>query len=314
MRPEQIQEIIECLPKGRTKFYYFRDRYCLDLLSWFLGEGKTVAEVKRSRYARLLRKPSLRKLCARLPDGKLTRDRLLSAWPPRPYAFLLTLGRWGETASNWRTWWQMSRPGANLVLQMNFSEMHNQRYRKLIQPREGHPFECSVHPVHTDGRLSLGWARLDVDLDAGEALIEEIQNDWIRDALAAAVWQNGAAGAERWIYGQAVGADRASLRRYQLEVIAPYAKIWDEALLLAALWFLREELGVRRVYYHTFRSGNLLKGIEWRKPPRSLYTTLPRRFCFEETAEPPRLLAAARCRPLRKRIRQGRFRWFLTEL
>ena len=55
MDMEQATEIIECLPKGRTIFHYFKDRYALELLSYHVGAGKPVAEVKRSRYGRLLR-------------------------------------------------------------------------------------------------------------------------------------------------------------------------------------------------------------------------------------------------------------------
>ena len=46
------------------------------------------------------------------------------------------------------------------------------------------PFEWWSHPVRQDGRHTLAWARMDVDLDAGEALIEEIQSDWIREAVS----------------------------------------------------------------------------------------------------------------------------------
>ena len=301
MDPPQVTEIIECLPKGRTKFHYFRDRYALDLLRWFVGRGKTVAEVKRSRYARLLAKPRVRALCARLPDGRVTPEHLLNAWAPRPLVFLLTLGRWGSRGHAWRTWYQVSRPGENLVLQLNFSGMHNRRYERLMRSTiewwEGHPFLCTYHPVNDDGRLTLAWARLDVDLDGGEALVEEIQNDWIREAFAC--WRS---------------IDERPLARYRREVLAPYVRVWDEAMLAATLWFLREELGVRRIFYHTFESGNRLKHISGRRPPRSLYTELPRRFCFEETADMPRLLACTRHRRLRKELRRGTLRWFLLEL
>jgi len=64
-------------------------------------------------------------------------------------------------------------------------------------------------------------------------------------------------------------------------------KLWDEALLSAALWFLKEELGVTTIWYHTFATGNKLKRIKYTPPPRSLYSKLPRRFCFTETSEHP---------------------------
>ena len=312
MKAEQVDEILACLPKGRTKFYYFRDRYCLELLAWFVGPGKTVAEIKRSPYARLLRKPLLQSLCARIGGGLVTPPWLMSAWPARPLAFLLTLGRWGEPKSRWRSWEQTSRPGVNLVLQLNFSGMHDQRYRKLIRPLEDHPFEFYLHPINTDGRRTLAWSRLDVSLELGEALIEELQCDWIGYALCASVQERD--GGQRHLCGEPVGADEVSLDRYRRQVLAPYVRIWDEAMLAAALWFLRQELGIRRVYYHTFESGNQLKGLRDRRPPRSLYAALPRRFCFRQTSEPPALLAMARNRLLRRMIRRGQLRWFVLDL
>jgi len=312
MKAEQLDEILACLPKGRTKFYYFRDRYCLDLLAWYLGGGKTVAEIKRSPYARLLRKPLLRDLCARIGGGLVTPPWLMSAWPARPLAFLLTLGRWGESRPCWRTWHQMSRPGVNLVLQLNFSGMHDRRYLKLIRPIEDHPFEFYLHPINTEGRRTLAWSRLDVSLELGEALIEEIQCDWIGYALYARLRE--CEDGQRQLCGEPVGADEVSLDRYRRQVLAPYVGIWDEAMLTAALWFLRQELGIRRVYYHTFESGNRIKGLTDRRPPRSLYTALPRRFCFRQTSAPPALLATVRNRPLRRMIRQGGLRWFVLEI
>jgi hypothetical protein len=60
-------------------------------------------------------------------------------------------------------------------------------------------------------------------------------------------------------------------------------------MLTAALDFLHREIGIHRVFYHTFETGRAFKGI-YRDPPRSLYTTLPRRFCFQPTREAPRML------------------------
>jgi len=48
------------------------------------------------------------------------------------------------------------------------------------------------------------------------------------------------------------------------------------------------ELGISKVYYHTYESGNYFKGLpEYSRPPRSLYTKLPKRFGFKETQEKP---------------------------
>ena len=75
---------------------------------------------------------------------------------------------------------------------------------------------------------------------------------------------------------------------YVKKSLAPYFKMWDEAALTAAINFVMDELGIRRIYYHTFVTGNALKKIRHSYPPRSLYTDLPRKLCFKLTDEPPK--------------------------
>ena len=63
----------------------------------------------------------------------------------------------------------------------------------------------------------------------------------------------------------------AQFSRYAEDVIDRHGRIWDEAMLSAAIWLLRQEIGVRRIFYHTFDSGNILKGLHKDRchPPRS---------------------------------------------
>ncbi len=61
-------------------------------------------------------------------------------------------------------------------------------------------------------------------------------------------------------------------------------------MLWAAIGFIRDELGLAHIYYHSEQSGRLLKRITGGLPPRSLYVDLPRRFCFRETLEIPEFL------------------------
>jgi hypothetical protein len=82
----------------------------------------------------------------------------------------------------------------------------------------------------------------------------------------------------------------APLAAYCADTLDRYTGIWAEAMLWAALQFIREELGIRRVFYHSEAGGRLLKHIRWSAPPRSLYTELPRRFCFAPTRERPAFL------------------------
>jgi len=41
---------------------------------------------------------------------------------------------------------------------------------------KGNPFKYRYHPIH-QSKSSVVWTRIDFDLESGEALIEEIQND-----------------------------------------------------------------------------------------------------------------------------------------
>jgi hypothetical protein len=78
------------------------------------------------------------------------------------------------------------------------------------------------------------------------------------DALARQV-------AERVIQREFRGTacDRKSLDRYVKDILQPHISVWDEAILCATIWFLDTELGIRRIFYHTFDSGNRLEAHFW---------------------------------------------------
>jgi hypothetical protein len=296
MQREEVDEIIRCLPSGKTYFYYFPDRYAFLLLSYLVGGGMLTKEIKASAFAKLLSKPSVQSAIANVGGTMLSREVFDSRWPAQSECYLLSLGRWG---SGDRAHDQISRKGHNLVLQLNFSSKHNRPYEALIQPDESHPFEYRYHPIADHGYHTLAWCRLDLDLKAGEALIEEIQNDWLRYALRSrAVAESGDESRIVEFRGSRIPVDK--VKRYVDHVLSPHLKIWDEAMLTAAIWFLREELGIKRVFYHTYESGAALKGIRGRLPPRSLYTTLPKKFCFVTTREKPSFLESQRTRRKRR--------------
>lgn len=322
MEFDRAREIIACLPRGRTLFHYFADRYALYLLSRMVRGGRTVAEIKASRFAKLLQRPAVRALAAAKGDGMLRPEDLDSVWAARPECYLLTLGTWGpEKRHHWnRFHHQTSRPGVNLVLQLNFSALHNKPYRDLIRPGERRPFESAWHPIARRGFHTLAWARLDVDLDTGEALVEEVQTDWLRfaadarqraDHLLASAETRRAI--ERVFFG-GVKIDPRAMRTYFDEVLDVHLRLWDEALLTAVLWFLAEELGVRCVFYHDFDCGCRLKGMKGMLPPRSLYTRLPQRFCFDKVQEAPEFMSAAPTRTLKTLARAGQLRFWRMEL
>lgn len=328
MQRTDAEEIIECLPKDRTIFRYFKDRYALELLSYFVGDGKLISEVKKSPFGKLLSKPLLKALSSRLGGALLTRQALQAAWPAQPEAYLLTLGLWGSSAGHrgFRDWYyQTSRRGVNLVLQLNFSGKHDRPYEKLIKPQEDrHPFEYSEHPINKDGRRTLAWSRLDIELKSGEALIEEIQTDWIRLAAQmktaveeVEVDEEGHQRVVQRVFG-GDAVETGALDKYVKRVLRPHMHLWDEAILCATIWFLVRELGVRCIFYHTFDSCVRMKSIGGSLPPRSVYTTLPRRFCFQETEMHPSFLGGEISRERKRAKRKKRQfvnpRFFVLEL
>jgi len=277
---QELKEIIDCMPKGRTFFPYYQNRYAPMLLAWIIGEYGKVSDIKQSRYAGLLDKPPVKNLLATSGKGTLSADALSLAWAEPHDQFLLTLGQWGGDSPRWQ---QTSRAGYNLVLQLNVHEGYRKAFTKYLPEDYQYLLEYSFHPVLNKGerelfRQTLGWVRMDIDFATGEALIEEIQSDWIRDL-------------QMLKKECATDAKSKAMYHYSGFVIERFGKIWDEALLCAALWFLIEEMGLTTIWYHTFETGNQLKRIKYRQPPRSLYSKLPRKFCFTETSDQPLFLS-----------------------
>ncbi|RIX43522.1 MAG: hypothetical protein D3M94_16360 [Rhodocyclales bacterium GT-UBC] len=293
-----IQEILACLCGERTVYPYYRDRYSIGLLRHLsryrqVATPLSVASLKKSAYAPLLHKPRVKSALARLGHEPLD-ESFLSACDhdPDPLHFILTLSSWGsDRHAGWRHR-QTSRPGMNLVLQLNFSREHDLRYRQL--GCRNALFNYHGHPVSASSN-TLAWARIDLDLAGDCALIEEIQSDWVRSVawLAGRVERKLAAGqaANGTIAYRGYAFPLALVQDYCRYILERYAPIWAEAMLWASIQFIREELGLRQVFYHSEAGGRALKGIRHSAPPRSLYTDLPRRFCFAPTQAMPPFLA-----------------------
>ena len=278
---QDVKEIIACLAGDRSKFYYFRDRYALMLLKDYIGDKPMkISNLKQSPFASLLNKSPVKKALALAGDGIITADLLEMIWDEKPLSFVTTLSRWGEGKKDWR-WNQMSRSGYHLVLQLNMATDHTQQLQRLIRPHDPHTFNSYSHPSLNHGdRGTLAWVRLDIDFDTDEVLIEEIQCDWIREV-------NSALKHGYQFYGE---YSKDELKTYANEIIVPYAKVWQEAMLAAAIDFIRHELGISQIYYHSFENGVRLKNIEYSKPPRSLYTKLPKQFGFQKSWYAPEFL------------------------
>jgi hypothetical protein len=296
-------------------FHYYADRQS----PWLLGRQMTcdapVAELRRTAVDKLLSRPALRRLVGgcggllRRADvmalahaerfdglddlGRAGLAALEEIWALDWRGFELTFTDWGS-GPEWR-WAQISRQGGSLVIQLGFPADHAALMGRFLPQDARQKFEESYHPVNLKGRPTLAWARVDMDLTSGEALIEEVQCDWLRLVAEEVAWLAEAEPRSR--------QSRAH-QAYQRALFGQYAKLWPQAMLLAALEVL-EILGARRVWMHMPEPGATLKGIDGLWPPQSLYSRLPKSFCFQPVAELPALL---RPRPLRRSPRFARER------
>lgn len=268
-------------PEG-VPFSYHRNEYALLLLGWLLDGPRHVSELKRSHFSRLLKNAATRRIVARAPGGWLSAEDLL-ADDSRGHRYVLSLGRWGDMDCDPEDY-QLTRRGENLVVQLNFPNWHDSEYRRLIDPGNLQPFALGGHPV-SEVRQTCAWARVDIDLHRRQALIEEVQSDWMRYALEA--YRDATSSTEECIDYDGMAIGRAAMIEYYESLLQPHARIWAEATLCATLWLLRERLGIEQVWFHTYE-GSRLKGDC--DPPRSLYTDLPRKFCFGKTREAPGFL------------------------
>ena len=308
MKKETIDEVIACLPQERTLFHYFKGQYAFTLLSYATQHQQSVSALKKSNYQRLLNQPAIKTLLAQQGNGQLCPELFQWPWNESSETFVLTVDQWGN--DNWGM--QTTRSGGNLVLQLNFSGKHNHYYEKLVKPKCDAVFNGYGHPVMTRDkreffRETLAWSRIDLNFSTSEALIEEIQNDWLRRILASL--ERIKANKPSYLLSYC-GCEPKQFISYVDNVLKPFFTIWSEAMLMASIRFIYEELGINRIYYHSYESGNKLKYAE---APRSLYSDLPRKFCFELTEEDPAFLMESRSyRRKRRKIKD--VQWYKLEL
>lgn len=299
MDRDSINFVRSALPEGRTVFREFPDRYAFMILAKVVGEsGRRISELKNSRYGALLRKPSIKTYLSCFGDGLVRAPDLRAVWPNPSEAFRLTLGTWPDLDEKPSPRWsQVTRWGWNLVLQLNLKVSHVRGLAERV-PRWQRMVEHPHHPIASDGELTLAWARIDLDLETREALIEEIQSDWVRDA--------------KWM-AQRESADEEDWVGYVDGLLKPYTKRWPECILTAAIWFLTEEIGIDTLFYHTHETGKKLKHISGTAPPRSLYTDLPRKFCFEVTHNGPLFVRDTARRDLKESFTDPDTQWHVLD-
>ena len=278
--------MIACLPKGKTHFRYFKGAFASRLLSILLPRHSEIKDIKQTRFASLLAHPSVKTVLAGSGDGTLRRRDLSNVWQEPSLPFLLTVSRWGANSD--RGWHQTSRFGENLVLQLNLPAEHQRLYRQYIDKTGNSLNGHSCHPVQQPGaknfRETLAWSRIDFDFETNETLIEEIQSDAARDVFDLAKDYRDC------------GCRYCQQKLNYVRWFDAYRRIWAEAMLCATIEFIHFELGIERVFLHTARSGWQVKNMDesW-QPPRSLYSDLPKRFCFKQTWAAPEFLLQTRC-------------------
>ena len=316
-----LEQVRDHLP-GDLPFHYYPDRQSPWLLAHLWHDDvATVRALRGSRMGKLIDRPALRPLVARSGGRIVRRDVLALAhadrisafgdvgpaaqhaleacWAETWHDFALSFATWG-TERNWH-WAQISREGGSLVIQLGFPTDHAVLMGRYLPEDVRAKFEESYHPIRTSGRPTLAWSRVDMDLATGEALIEEVQSDWLRLVAEEVEWLAQADPQSR---------DTRAHQNYQRALFARYAKIWPQAMMLATLVVLVEHLGIRRIWMHQPQAGAILKGIEGCYPPVSLYTRLPKAFCFEPVTDMPRLVQpgpwARRDRVARARLKAVR--------
>jgi hypothetical protein len=289
MEIKLAKEIIACLPRGRTVFHYGKHGYALRLLSYLVGRSARISDIKQSQYGKLLYNPVVKPLIATSGKGILKQSSIELAYWQDTKPFVLTLAVFDDKL-------QTSRSGVNLVLQLNFNRQHDCAFQNLAKPGKNPVMRYEMHPVMLPGkrelfRETLAWSRIDLDFDCNEALIEEVQSDWVREANQVRRWIDSCrkytGNLPEWF--ELAGA-LDQIETYLDKVLAPYLALWQEAMLSAAIDFIYRELGIKTIYYHSHATGCIVKRIAYSKPPRSLYSQLPRKFCFTDTAEAPDFL------------------------
>ena len=291
MNSKTIEDLLYIYDEPMS-YYYFKDRYVIDKILALETKEINVSRLKRSPYAVWLNKPVLSEIVKR-NNGQLCQNHLESMLPENTCYFNITFDKWGEEARKYKKdkWNQTSRSGYSLVLQLNFSLSHNRQFFELLKPNDNGKgaFSYGGHPIAKKRFITMGWSRMDIDFETGELLIEELQNDWLRDLDWFHKWLHILTESKRQqrLLSRGLHCDVAQLDQYYRSM-KQYKDVWSEALLHASVQFVQKELGICKIWMHTFESGNMFKELDkWSLPPKSLYTQLPRKYGFEKTNDAP---------------------------
>ncbi len=80
MDKNDADEILACLPQERTCYFYYKDYYALQLLSYAAGSGMDISALRATPFAALLHKPLVQQVISRFGDGCISYDRINAMW------------------------------------------------------------------------------------------------------------------------------------------------------------------------------------------------------------------------------------------
>jgi len=184
MKTATIDWVHECIDTQQKYFKYEKGLYVQNLLRIALKNGNlTKNELLGSSFGFLINKPEVKTMTKNTGSTLFDLNNLDFNTQNEKY-FGVSLGRWGEDLKHRNnSHYQTSCPGENLVLQLNFDLEHDLLYHDAFNVKEdGDNFTYSCHPIAKKAN-TMAWSRIDVDFETGEAFIEEIQNDWIREVF-----------------------------------------------------------------------------------------------------------------------------------
>ncbi|MFT5725036.1 MAG: hypothetical protein ACI9JN_002159 [Bacteroidia bacterium] len=301
MTKNEIEWIKSCLPE-KTVYPYFKDKYAWEMLRFAFPTVVDIGEVKQSKFAKFLNKPLIKEMTSTCGSGTVDFSGYDQTWMDDTSFLRLTLSQWGDI-QRWKNgnYHQVSRPELNLVLQVNFDSAHDHNFYQTIGKENRYYFRNTHHPEHGSFN-TLGWLRIDLDLESGEALIEEVQSDWVKEV----------AHYERNLKTKPKDPNCGCLACYKpgalqsyIAQFKKYKKQWDEMILSAGIWFLVNELGVKTIWYHTFETSKHYKMMpNYSLPPKSVYSKLPERFGFEKVNQTPDILK--HCKALSKLYKRAK--------
>jgi hypothetical protein len=152
-------------------------------------------------------------------------------------------------------------------------------YNRYNQDQDSHP----------TGYHTLGWIRFDFDPTESWLLVDEIQSDWYNFCV------NNDEGREAIVKGlkKEDKEDKEKVDEVCKKLSKAIDHVWPD-VAVHAITSISKTNEVKKIYWHTFEGGLKLKGIgsTGKQPPKSAYTSVPKKHFFKVTPDNPVKLPA----------------------